>query len=180
MNLDQAELAQHARTFLAFDKFDTIQTIPVTGGGSGRTFHRVQFRPGGETYVIMQYAHDRPDNERFVPVTRYLEKDLHVAVPKLHGFDEERCLVWLQDLGEIDLWSQRLQSWTLLEPLYQKTLDEVWKLHAVEERDIPCKLEPPFTEGLYRWEQEYFYEHFLTHQSRLALIQGFHLRGLQP
>ena len=171
MNLDQAELAQHARTFLTFDAFDTIQTIPITGGGSGRTFHRVQFRPGGQTYVIMQYAHDRPDNKRFVPVTRYLGAELQVAVPKLHAFDEERCLVWLQDLGEIDLWSQRLQSWPLLEPLYQKTLDEVWKLHAVEEGDIPCELEPAFTEGLYRWEQEYFYEHFLAHQSRLKPTQ---------
>lgn len=167
MNLDQAELAEHARTFLAFNDFETLQTIPITGGGSGRTFHRVHFRPGGQTYVVMQYALDRPDNCRFVPVTHYLQEELKVAVPRLHAFDESRCLVWLQDLGEIDLWSQRLQSWPLLEPLYQETLDEVWKLHAVGESEIPCALEPPFTEGLYRWEQEYFYEHFLLHQSRM-------------
>ena len=167
MNLDQAELAEHARTYLSIGDFDSIQTIPVTGGGSGRTFHRVHFRPSGETFIVMQYAHDRPDNERFVPVTKYLNKYLKVAVPKLHGFDEERCLVWLEDLGGTDLWSQREQPWPLLEPLYQHTLDEVWKLHAVPEQEIPCELEPEFSVGLYRWEQEYFYQHFLAHQSRM-------------
>jgi hypothetical protein len=167
MNLDQVALADHAKRYLPLDGFDTIQSIPITGGGSGRTFHRIRFLPQGENYVVMQYDLDRPDNARFVPVSHYLEDTLHVAVPKLHGFDEEKRLVWLQDLGEIDLWSQRLQPWPLLEPLYQGTLDEVWKLHAVGESETPCELEPPFTEGLYRWEQEYFYEHFLLHQSRL-------------
>ena len=167
MNLDQAALADHAKRYLPLDGFDSMQTIPITGGGSGRTFHRIHFLPQGENYIVMQYDLDRSDNARFVPVTHYLENTLHVAVPRLHGFDEEKLLVWLQDLGEVDLWSQRLQPWPLLEPLYQRTLDEVWKLHAVEEGNTPCELEPPFTEGLYRWEQKYFYEHFLLHQSRM-------------
>ncbi len=167
MNLDQAELATLARDYLPIGDFESIQTTPVTGGGSGRTFHRVHFRPQGKTFILMQYDLDRPDNQRFVPVTRYLREELDVAVPALFGFDKERRMVWLEDLGEIDLWSQRDQPWGLLEPLYQQTLDEVWKLHAVKEHEIPCALEPAFTEGLYRWEQEYFYEHFLSHQSRM-------------
>ncbi|MFT4641100.1 MAG: aminoglycoside/choline kinase family phosphotransferase [Verrucomicrobiales bacterium] len=171
MNLDQAELAEHARTYLSIDDFESIQTTPVTGGGSGRKFHRVHLRPLGQTFIVMQYDLDRPDNQRFVPVTRYLEEQLNVAVPKLCGFDEERRMVWLQDLGEIDLWSQRLQPWPLIAPLYRKTLDEVWKIHAVPESEISCELEPPFSAGLYRWEQEYFYEHFLSHQSRLKPTQ---------
>ena len=167
MDLDQAELAQCARAVLSLEDFDAIETIPVTGGGSGRRFQRVHFQPQGQTLIVMHYDGDRPDNHRFVPVTRYLNQSLHVAVPMLRGFDEKRRLVWLEDLGDRDLWSQRFQPWSLLEPLYQKTLDEVRKIHAVAQGDIPCALEPPFSEDLYRWEQQYFYEHFLLHHSRL-------------
>ena len=141
--------------------------MPITHGGSGRTFYRMHFHPGGENYILMHYELDRPDNKRFVPVTRYLEDELGVSVPKLHGFDEAKCLVWLEDLGEMDLWTQRQQPWSMVEPLYRSTLDEVWKLHSVSECESPCEFEPAFDAVLYRWEQHYFYEHFLLHQSRL-------------
>jgi aminoglycoside/choline kinase family phosphotransferase len=65
-----------------------------------------------------------------------------------------------------------------VEALYQQTLEEVWKIHAVAEEAIPCELEPGFNEALYRWEQHYFFEHFLLHSSRLppgeveALYEG--------
>lgn len=167
MNLDQAELATQARDHLSIDAFEAIQAVPVTGGGSGRIFHRVHFRPQDKSFIVMHYDLDRPDNQRFVPVTRYLNDRLQVAVPQLYWFDDTKRLVWLQDLGEVDLWSQRDQPWSFLEPLYKKTLDEVWKIHEVPEAEIPCALEPPFTEGLYRWEQQYFYQHFLRHHSRL-------------
>ncbi len=167
MNLDQDELANLAHNHLSVDAVDEIQTVAVTGGGSGRTFHRVHFRPQEKSLIVMHYDLDRPDNQRFVPVTHYLTECLHVAVPQLYSFDVKRRLVWLEDLGKIDLWSQRLQPWPRLEVLYQKTLDEAWKLHQVPEGSIPCTLEPAFSASLYRWEQGYFFEHFLSHHSRL-------------
>ncbi len=175
MDLDQAELAKRAPDCLPVTAFESMQMHAITHGGSGRTFHRLQFLPDGATYIVMHYDLNRPDNQRFVPVTEYLARDLQVAVPKMHSFDPDQRLVWLEDLGEIDLWSQRLQPWPLLEPLYHATLDEVWKLHRVAECETPCDLEPPFTQGLYRWEQEYFFEHFLLHQSRLKPLE---LEGL--
>lgn len=166
MNLDQDELAARGRTHLSIDDFDTARMDPVTGGGSGRIFYRLHYSPQGRSLIVMHYDLDRPDNRRFVPVTCFLRDELNVAVPELYQFDEERRLVWLQDLGETDLWSQRLQGWPRVQTLYQQTLDEVWKIHAVGQAAIPCGLEPPFNEQLYRWEQAYFYEHFLLPSSK--------------
>lgn len=169
MEIDQAALIQQTRTHLFRVPFDSLQTTPITHGGSGRTFYRLRCQPRGETFILMRYDLDRADNKRFVPVTHYLERELSLSVPQLHAFCETERLVWLQDLGEIDLWSQRKQPWPLLEPIYQNSLDEVWKIHAVAEHDISCELEPPFDAKLYLWEQHYFFDNFLSHQSRFSL-----------
>lgn len=168
MEFDQAALASQTRAHLPSVDFEDLQTTPITHGGSGRIFYRLRCRPSGKTYILMHYDLDRADNPHFVPVTAYLSERLGVSVPRLYAFSEADRLVWLEDLGESDLWSQRQQKWPVLESLYRQVLDEAWKIHQIAESEAPCALEPPFDERLYRWEQAYFIEHFFKHHSRLG------------
>jgi aminoglycoside/choline kinase family phosphotransferase len=73
-------------------------------------------------------------------------------------------LIWIEDLGESDLWSYRNESWHVRRPLYISALDEVVKLHCLPtsaadkiRKDLPTE----FDAALYLWEQHYFFENCL-------------------
>jgi hypothetical protein len=71
--------------------------------------------------------------------------------------------IWMEDLGEKDLWAARNENWEVRQALYEKTLREIFMLHRAAERfPESCSalgLQPPFDAKLYHWEQEYFFTH---------------------
>jgi aminoglycoside/choline kinase family phosphotransferase len=140
----------------------------ILKGGSDRTFHRVRFaRPTEAGIILMTYTLVRPDNPRFVPATRRLAS-LGVQVPRIFANDTERMCVWVEDMGTEDLHAHRHEPWEKRRPLYEATLGEVAKLHAVDaaalsEQDV-AEMELCFDERLYEWEQNYFLTHY---------VQGF-------
>lgn len=146
----------------------------ILKGGSDRSFYRMRFSgPTEAGLILMQYTLARPDNPRFVPATRRLA-GLGVHVPRIFAFDEERMCVWVEDLGSEDLHAHREEPWEIRRPLYEATLQEAAKLHAVDtsalsEADI-AEMELCFDERLYEWEQNYFLTHyvqgFLGHDTR--------------
>ncbi len=151
------ELLERTREAVSgFDEGD-LSAEPLKKGGSGRSYWRIR-NPLGESVIAMQYTTERPDNASFVPVTRFLE-ELGVSVPRILAFEEAERLVWLEDAGEVDLWELRTRPWNERRPLYEAALAEVAKLHAVSEADI--RLQPPFDEELYQWEQDYFFDEFI-------------------
>ena len=88
--------------------------------------------------------------------------------------DPAACLILMEDLGDTDLWSFREASWEKRRPLYQKTLTIVNRLHSFPEKDFPSgrvKLMESFGPDLYRWERDYFREHF---------VRGFCGMKLEP
>ena len=137
----------------------------ILKGGSDRTFHRVRFAAPTEAGVIlMVYTMARPDNPRFVPATRRLAS-LGVRVPRIFAHDAERMCVWVEDMGTEDLHAHRDEPWEKRRQLYEATLREVAKLHAVDaaalaEQDI-AEMELCFDERLYEWEQNYFLTHYV-------------------
>lgn len=177
-------LPEHeALLILTRQQFPSLVDTPceveaIVKGGSDRHFYRLNWQaPGKEPLVLMVYTLARRDNPKFVPATLRL-KALGVNVPKIHGFDEDRLCVWLQDLGSIDLYSRRAEPWDVRRPLYESALREVAKIHAVRERNLDerdrTELEPPFDEALYEWEQNYFLDHFVRgHLSRDFLAPEF-------
>jgi aminoglycoside/choline kinase family phosphotransferase len=73
--------------------------------------------------------------------------------------------VWVEDLGNEDLHAHRGEPWEERRSLYEATLREVAKLHAVNagalaEEDV-AEMELCFDERLYEWEQNYFLTHFV-------------------
>jgi N-acetylmuramate 1-kinase len=144
---------------------EPVAVEAILKGGSDRTFHRVRFAaPTDAGVVLMVYTMARPDNPRFVPATKRLAA-LGVQVPRIFAHDAERMCVWVEDMGTEDLHAHRHDPWEKRRPLYEATLREVAKLHAVDaaslaEQDI-AEMELCFDERLYEWEQNYFLTHYV-------------------
>ena len=137
----------------------------ILKGGSDRRFYRVHFQnPSTECVILMSYTLAQPDNPRFVPATRRLE-DFGVRVPHVFAHDVDNLLVWLEDLGSVDLHALRHESWEIRRPLYESALSEAAKLHGVDaaalSQDDLNEMELCFDERLYEWEQNYFLNHFV-------------------
>lgn len=142
-----------------------VRLDAILKGGSDRSFYRLQFDSTTEAGVIlMQYTLSRPDNPRFVPATLRLQK-LGVHVPRIFANDTQNLCIWLEDLGNEDLYAYREQSWAVRQPLYEATLMEAAKLHIVNADALPesdtAEMELRFDERLYEWEQNYFLTHFV-------------------
>jgi len=73
-------------------------------------------------------------------------------------------LIWLEDLGESDLFSFRDDTWLVRGALYRSALDEIAKLHDLPQSEwveLHGEMPPEFNATLYRWEQNYFFENCL-------------------
>lgn len=163
-------LPEHeALLILTREQFPELSGTPcevevILKGASDRHFYRLKWQDGREPMVLMVYTLARRDNPKFVPATHRLEK-MGAHVPHVLAFDEQRLCVWLEDLGRVDLQSLNEQPWTRRAPLYEATLREAAKFHAVDEKSLTQadldELEPAFDEALYEWEQNYFLDHFV-------------------
>lgn len=133
---------------------------PVDRGGSDRRFWRGRGAAAG--LIAVGYGPDREENGRYAPCAEFLRR-CGIRVPAVLGHDLERRFLLMEDAGHEDLWAHRDASWPVRRGLYAKALREAARLHALdlaaaEEAQV---LREPFDTALYRWEQDYFFEHFL-------------------
>lgn len=139
-----------------------VQIAPLEKGGSDRKFYRIC--AGGESPVILvKYSSQKEENRHYVDIARFLHA-AGVNVPTIHYHDPEEGLIWMQDLGEQDLWAWREAPWDVRRPLYESALLEVSKMHTSATQRLEgsnLRLEREFSEQLYLWEQNYFFEHCL-------------------
>ena len=142
----------------------------IDRGGSDRTYHRIALADGGSV-ILMQYSDARPDNLKFIAAGKTLDR-LGVPVPEILYDDPKGRVIVLQDLGNTHLWDHQDTAWKTRSKLYREALDQVAKLHNTTADDLSAEerdgLEPPFDEALYNWEQDYFFEQFLSRFSRRA------------
>jgi len=140
-----------------------IEVAPLEKGGSDRFFYRM--RLGDELSLILaKYGDQREENRHYVGIAIFL-RDIGVRVPEIHFHDEEQGLIWMEDLGDRDLWSFRDEPWTVRRPLYLDALDQILTLHLRAHQapaPEPCPFQPGFDTALYRWEQNYFLENCLV------------------
>ncbi|CAN5300373.1 hypothetical protein BH23VER1_BH23VER1_37140 [soil metagenome] len=168
---DSSEITSATRRHLPELTDHQIEAIPITTGGSDRLYWRLRVdHQDFPSLILMFYTDARPDNLSFLPATTFLHSH-GTAVPGILGHDPERQLMWLEDLGEIDLWAFRNEPWAVRQPLYQAALREVTKIHRIPEGAVPADvsshLQRGFDDALYEWEQGYFFDHFLAHYSSL-------------
>lgn len=137
---------------------DEIRIEPIEKGGSERRFYRVRLGP--RSLILVKYNDQREENRHYVRIAEVLDA-LGVRTPKIYFHDEAQGLIWMEDLGEHDLWSYREEPWSERRACYESALEEVFRLH---ERGwdglskFPFTLQIEFDAALYRWEQRYFFD----------------------
>ncbi len=135
---------------------------PLQKGGSDRKFFRVR-SGGNSSMIIVRYSGHREENKHYVDIAQFLAAS-GVNVPRIYLHDPAEGLIFMEDLGELDLWHWRDQPWSVRRPLYQSALDQIALLHTSASKRFPgsgIRLENEFAEQLYLWEQNYFFEHCL-------------------
>ena len=111
----------------------------------------------------MKYNREREENRQYVRVAEFLAEH-DIRAPKIFFHDAEEGLIWIEDLGEMDLWSYRDESWSVRRALYESALEQIATLHCLPTSaadEIRKELATEFDAALYRWEQQYFFEHCL-------------------
>lgn len=130
-------------------------------GASGRTIVRVQME--GLTCIGICWGNDRADNDSFVPAAQHLRRNgLHV--PEIYDYEPlgpGSGVALTEDLGDDNLLSFKEEPWAHLHRRYLGALEQLHQLHQTSFPE-DFSLQPSFDSTLYRWEQEYFAEHFLS------------------
>jgi aminoglycoside/choline kinase family phosphotransferase len=151
-----------AREALGLPESVSITLSPLEGRGSDRTFLRLRWNPKNSA-ILIHYDSKRVENTYYADIAKFL-LSIGIAVPRIMRHDTARTLIAMEDLGDTDLWSLREKNWKTRRILYQKTLTVAHRLHSFPEKDFPSdrvKLMESFSHNLYRWERDYFKNHFV-------------------
>ena len=139
-----------------------IKIRPIEKGGSDRKFYRVRCS-ANQTLIVVKYNLEREENRHYVEIAKFLETH-GIRAPKIYFHDAAEGLIWIEDLGEHDLYSYRRESWLVRRAFYESALDEIIKLHSLPESvclEMKEHLPAEFNAALYQWEQSYFFENCL-------------------
>src|SRR3954462_9554072 len=134
------------QTVVRFPRFaaEKISVRPLEKGGSDRNFYRITV--GDDALILAKYGNQRDENKHYVDIARFL-RAVGVRVPEIYFHDEAEGLIWMEDLGDRDLWSYRGEPWAARSALYRATLDEVLTMHGRGLQTVianPPKLQPEF------------------------------------
>jgi aminoglycoside/choline kinase family phosphotransferase len=139
-----------------------VKIRPIEKGGSDRKFYRIRCSPN-QTLILVKYNLEREENRHYVEIAKFLEA-YGIRAPKIYFHDAAEGLIWIEDLGERDLYSYRRESWLVRRAFYESALDEIIKLHRVPDSvcvEMKEHLPAEFNAALYRWEQRYFFNNCL-------------------
>ena len=147
-----------------FPRFDVdeIKITPIEKGGSDRRFYRIHCS-ADQTLILVKYNLDREENRHYVEIAQFLEAH-GIRAPRIYFHDPAEGLIWIEDLGNRDLFSYRDESWLVRRAFYESALDEIAKLHRLPESvcvEMREHLPAEFNAALYSWEQNYFFENCL-------------------
>ncbi len=151
------------QTRMHFPRFDDkIDIAPIERGGSDRKFYRIRSSPE-QSIILVKYSLEREENRYYVRIAQFFAKH-GMRVPQIYFHDPAEGLIWIEDLGELDLFGYRDEPWLVRRAFYESAFDEIAKLHRLPEEaclQIKGELPAEFNAALYRWEQGYFFENCL-------------------
>ena len=160
-----------------------IKIAPIQKGGSGRKFYRIRCSPE-QALILVKYNLEREENRHYVTIANFLTEH-RIRVPEIYFHDADEGLIWLEDLGESDLYSYRDETWLARRAFYESALDQIAALHALPESvciEMKQHLPAEFNSELYLWEQNYFFENCLGRLFKIEkekLVQLASLSALQ-
>ena len=173
-NPKDKDLIVFTREALGLPPSVLIEVFPFEGRGSDRAFFRLKW-DRKDSAILVHYDPRRVENAYYADIAGFL-REIDVPAPRLIRHDPARCLIVMEDLGDLDLWSFREASWETRRALYQKTLTIVHKLHSFPKNDFPSgrmKLMESFGPHLYRLERDYFRDHFVRDVGKIKLGVSF-------
>ena len=152
------------RTRMHFPRLEVadVKIRPIEKGGSDRKFYRIRCSQS-QTLILVKYNLEREENRHYVEIAKFLEAH-GIRAPKIYFHDAVEGLIWIEDLGEHDLYGYRHDSWLVRRAFYESALDEIIKLHCLPEsvcEEMKEHLPAEFDAALYRWEQRYFFNNCL-------------------
>jgi N-acetylmuramate 1-kinase len=139
-----------------------VKIRPIEKGGSDRKFYRIRCSQN-QTLILVKYNLEREENRHYVEIAKFLEAH-GIRAPKIYFHDAAEGLIWIEDLGEHDLYGYRHDGWLVRRAFYESALDEIIKLHRLPEsvcEEMKQHLPAEFNAALYRWEQRYFFNNCL-------------------
>jgi len=172
--MDQSGLLVFCRKALGLSESASLNLFPFEGRGSDRTFFRLKWNQKNSA-ILIHYDPKRVENTCYADIATFLS-EIDVPVPRLICHDPAGCLIIVEDLGDTDLWSFRNAPWETRRALYQKTLSVMDKLHSIPEKKFPrghLRLMDGFGPDLYRWERNYFRDHFVRDVCRIELEPSY-------
>ena len=159
----QSELIAFARESLGIGPSAEVELLPLSGRGSDRTYFRFKWNRA-QSAIVAHYNPGRTENTYFAEIALFLG-EIGLPVPRILRHDATGCLLLMEDLGDVDLWTLRDEPWEMRSARYRKTLAVAHRLHTVPERLFPSnrvKLMESFGHALYRWERDYFRDNFVA------------------
>ncbi|MEI7590379.1 MAG: phosphotransferase [Deltaproteobacteria bacterium] len=162
-NLNNAEVtATISAEVLAVTGLPAQDISEIKKGGSRRRIFRIK-HSDNKTLICVIYDAVVAENVIFAPLSAFLQ-GVGISVPQIISFNKAENIILMQDLGDEDLFSFATASHEEQVAQYSATLREVRKLHTLELKTFPINeiaLMPSFSHELYRWERNYFWEHFI-------------------
>jgi aminoglycoside/choline kinase family phosphotransferase len=152
------------RTRKHFPRLDVaeIKISPIQKGGSDRKFYRIRCS-AEQALILVKYNLEREENRHYVTIANFLSEH-RIRVPQIYFHDAAEGLIWLEDLGERDLYNYREETWVVRRAFYESALEQIAMLHALPESvcvEMKQLLPAEFNSELYLWEQNYFFENCL-------------------
>jgi hypothetical protein len=163
-----------AREALGLSASVSIELSPLEGRGSDRTFFRLKWNRN-DSAILVHYDPKRVENAYYADISVFL-REIDVPAPRLIRHDPAGCLIVMEDLGDTDLWSFRKTPWETRRALYENTLTIAHRLHSFPKDDFPSgrvRLMEGFGPDLYRWERDYFKDHFIRDVCGIKLGPSF-------
>jgi hypothetical protein len=139
--------------------------LPLAGDASSRRYYRIVTEESA--WVLMEWEpFENVSDFPFLSVQQYFDKN-NIRVPKVYHFDQKVGLFLLEDLGDLTLerrfWEFQNQESIL--PFYEKTLDELIKIHSLSFKGDPksscTAYNIEFSVEKLMWELNYTKKHLL-------------------
>ena len=162
------------QTRMHFPRLDVaeIKISPIQKGGSDRKFYRIRCS-AEQALILVKYNLEREENRHYVPIANFLGTH-GIRVPEIYFHDPDEGLIWLEDLGECDIYSYRQESWLVRRAFYESALGQIATLHALPESvcvEMKEHLPAEFDAELYRWEQNYFFKNCLGRYFKIDKVK---------
>jgi aminoglycoside/choline kinase family phosphotransferase len=148
---------------------EVLKWEPLCLGGSDREFYRI--RSANKSWIVMHYSLTREENALYVDIADFLRR-LSVNIPQILFHDSQIHWIGIEDLGDVSLHTifHESNDSKKVDLFYQRSLEEVFKLH--QQNSSPTKTMPGFDEKLYRWERQYFMEHFVAGWAKIEISES--------